>query len=472
MRRISYKAKRPTCAGMMIASLICSTGITVAQGPPATKVVLSKAESVDAPVTITLVGSLTPLRQSRVGSEVQGLIAEMPVRQGDQVEAGAVICQLNADALRHQLDEAKARLGSLEAMLNELKAGTRKENLRRLRAQLEEAEADYERWRAELDRVESLYKGTNSNAKEMYDTKADYLRSQRRKIAAEAAFNLGVEGPRVEAIERAKYDVDAQQAVVNRIQSDLEKATIRAPFAGYVSNRFVEVGEWLSVGDTVVELVDLSTMLARVPVPESALPFVQPGTGARVKVDALGDTLNGTIKHIMRLADATARTFPVDIEVQNSQMKLAAGMFVRATVPCGQLEKAIAVPKDAILQKDGTDYVAITMPGRQGGTSGMLMPVTTGIDVGGSITITSGNVRPGMSVITRGNERMLPFPMPVIVVDEHGSPIAMPSGGRPSEGGPPGSGQPESGTGRGGAGRGGIDDERPGKNDDGQRAAG
>ena len=147
MRKTSPIMPLPYYLCAVSLGLTAALPASFAQGPPATKVVLGKAEAVDAPVTITLVGSLTPVRQSRIGSEVEGLIDDMPVRQGDMVKAGAVICQLDADTLKHQLDEAEARLGALAAALDELKAGTRKEDLRRLRAQLEEAEAEAEAWR-------------------------------------------------------------------------------------------------------------------------------------------------------------------------------------------------------------------------------------------------------------------------------------------------------------------------------------
>ncbi|MHC5109502.1 MAG: efflux RND transporter periplasmic adaptor subunit [Planctomycetota bacterium] len=433
---------------MLLLSLLSS--VSVAQGPPATKVVLSQARMLEAPTTITLVGTLTAVRRSRVGSEISGIVARMPVRQGDRVEAGDVLCELNADSLRHQLEESRAKHGALRAQHAELLAGTREEDLRRLKALVDEASAEFDRWKAELSRVEKLYAGTNSNAKEMYDTKADYLRAQRRKIAAEAAYDLGVEGPRQEAIERAAFDVAAQQAVVDRIQSEFDKAVIRSPFTGFVASRAIEMGEWLSDGGEVVELVDLSTMLARVQVPESALPYLSVGAGASVHVDAVGAIFPGSVKHIIRLADATARTFPVDIEVNNASGKLAAGMFVRATVPAGETREVIAVPKDAVVQRSGNSHVAITMPGERGMT-GMLMPVSTGIDVDDWVTITSNNVRPGMDVIIRGNERMLPFPMPIVVVDEHGTPIAMPATGE--RGGPGKDGSGRDGAGHDGAGR-------------------
>jgi multidrug efflux pump subunit AcrA (membrane-fusion protein) len=382
----------------------------------------------EAPATITLVGTVDPVRRSQVGSEIAGIVAEMLVRQGDYVPAGGVICKLNDDTLRLQLDEAKARLSALKARHEELLAGTRKEELVRLKALADEAAADYERWTFEMRRVEKLYEDSDSNAKELYDTRADYLRAERRKIAVQAAYDLGVEGPRKEVIAGAAYEVSAQQAVVDRIESDLRKTAIRAPFAGHIVERSVEEGEWIAVGGQAVEMVDLATVLVRVDAPESAMPHLAIEMAARVSVDALKRSFEGKIKHLIRQADLKARTFPVEIEVDNRDGLLAAGMFARTTVPAGPKVGVVAVPKDAIVEREGIRYVAIVVPGQQGGMAGILTGVTTGADVKDWIAITSGNIQPGMRVITRGNENMLPFPTPIQIVDEKGVPVAMPDG--------------------------------------------
>ncbi len=404
---------------------LCSA--TAAAQMPETKVVAVKAKLMEAPSTVVLVGTVDPARRSKVGSEIAGIVAEMPAREGDFVPAGGILCRLNADTLKHQLAEAKARLAALNARHEELLAGSRPQDLKRLKAMSDEAAADFERWSFEKQRVEKLYSASDSNEKELYDTRADYNRAERRNIAAEAAYELGLEGPRKETIARAAYEVAAQQAVVARIGTDLDKTAIRAMFAGYVVARSTEVGEWVSTGGQVVELVDLATVLVVVDAPGTAMPHMKVGDPVDVTVDAVKRRLEGHIKHIVPQADPTARTFPVEVEIDNGDGTLAAGMFARATVPSGPKKKTIAVPKDAIVVRDGIANIAMVMPGH-GGMTAMLMPVTTGSDIGDWIAITSDNVPEGTTVVTRGTERILPFPMPVTIVDEQGTPVASPKG--------------------------------------------
>ena len=406
--------------GFAAASLVAA--VANAQPPP-TKVVLDKAKIVDAPVTITLVGSVRPARSSRVASELAGVVAEMPVREGDRVEQGQPLCSLNVDSLTLQLASAKARLESLQSRHEELLAGTRKEDIARYQALYEEAIAERDRWWFELDRVEKLYSGSESNAKEISDTRASFLSAEQRRIAAKAALELAQAGPRAETIAQAAFEVAEQQAAASRLENDLKKAVIRAPFTGYIVSRAVEVGEWVAVGGTVATMVELSTVLVWVDAPESALPFLEVGAAARVKIDALGRSFDGVIKHVMREADRAARTFPFEIELQNPDNLLAAGMFARATVPAGPRKTALAVPKDAVVTSDGSDRVGLVTSGPQGPTA-LLIPVSVGASVSDWVTITSGNIQEGDSVVVRGTENLMPFPMPVVVVDEQGTPVA------------------------------------------------
>jgi len=401
---------------------------TVCAQMPATKVVVAEARVVDSSPTITLVGTVEPRRRSKVSAEVAGVVAEMSTREGDLIAADGIICKLDDETLKLRLAEEQAKLDGLESRHAELLAGTRDEELARLKALMQEADARYEQWKSEVQRVERLYAGRTSDDKERYVTQAEFLAAQQRKAAAEADYQLGLEGPRKEVIAQAAYAVAEQQAVVNRIATDVKNTVIRPPFAGHVVVRVVEVGEWVSVGDPVVEMVELVSALVQIDVPESALPFLHVGDPVRVKIDALQRSFEGQVRLIVRQARTDARTFPVAVLVDNREGLLASGMFARVTVPAGPSEKAVAVPKDAVVEHSGIPHVATVMPGRDGKMQGILLPVTVGLDVDEWITIASGNIRPGMSVITRGTERMMPFPMPIEIVDERGTPVVMPSG--------------------------------------------
>lgn len=409
---------------VLAATLTAAMGVSATRAQmPEARVVVEQAKQSDAPTTITLVGSVYASRVSNVASEIEGIAESVPVRQGDRVEAGSLLCQLNDDALAYRLAEQRGELESRRAQHLELVNGTRAEELTRLKALLDEAGTNYDRWKFEMERISRLFEGQDANEKEFKDARAEFMAAERRKIAAQALYEQAVSGPRKEAIARAAHDVSAQEAVVRRLEGDLRKTAIRAPFTGYITKRHTEQGEWVTSGGRIVELTDLSRVLVRVSAPESILPHLTVGASTRVWIDALGRSFAGAIKHVIPSADLTARTFPVEVEVVNTDELLAAGQFARVTVPAGRSAPAVTVPKDAIVERDGTTYVGVMMPGSDGGEAAMLQPVTVGADVGDWVAINSDNVRSGTRVVTRGTERILPFPTTVVVVDSAGTPV-------------------------------------------------
>jgi len=342
---------------------------------PTADVVVAKAELREMPSTITLVGTVDPLKRSLVGSEMSGIVSRMPVRQGDYVEKGTVCVKLNSDSIRWRLAEERALFKAAEARLR--------------------------RWDFEMRRLKRLYGDEQANEKEVYDAQAEH--------------------------DVAQYTVEQQKAAVDRLETDLGKTEILAPFAGFIVRRETEVGQWVPTGGAIVEIIDLSSVLVRIDVPEFAIHFVHVSDTARVRIDALKRLFQGVVRHTILQADAEARTFPVEIVIDNSDRALAGGMFARVTIVSGPKEKRLVVPKDAIVERDGTRYVGLVVPSRDGGTSGLIAAVTTGADLDDWVSITSDNITPGTKVIVRGNERLFPFPSPVRIVDRHGVPVAQAS---------------------------------------------
>jgi multidrug efflux pump subunit AcrA (membrane-fusion protein) len=369
----------------------------------------------------------------------------MPVRQGDLVEKGQLICRLNDDTLRLQLAGEEASAQALAAALEELENGTRPEELARLKAEYEAAQAIAVKWDFELKRVQALYDSQQAGAKEFQDALGDQLSAHNMMLAAKAAYDLGLAGPRKEVVAQARYSLAAQKAEVERLRTDLAKTRIVAPYKGHIVARNTEVGNWISVGGSVVEMVDLSAVLVRVNTPEKAIPFATSGSPASVHIDALGRSFSGAVKHVIAQADITARTFPIEVEVANPDYAMKSGMFARATIVTGPEMETVAVPKDAISRQMGATFLAMVVPGQGGQLMAIPTPVTVGLDIGDWVAITSGNVPPGADVVIRGNEMisLMMAPSPVQMVTGAGEPAPGPDNPAPSQ---PGHATPEQST--------------------------
>lgn len=217
-------------------------------------------------------------------------------------------------------------------------------------------------------------------------------------------LRLAEAGPREERVAQAEARAEAQQAEVARLEDDLERHTIRAPFAGYVVKEHTEIGEWLAKGAAVAEVVALDEVDVVAPVVEDYILGVKVGMVASVTIGAVpGQTFEGTVIAVVPGADERARTFPVKVRVKNPEGPfLKAGMFATVHMPVGGTEKAVLVPKDALVLGGASPMVYVVLDGKAAP-----VPVETGIAVDGLIQV-KGGVMGGQKVVVRGNERLRP----------------------------------------------------------------
>jgi len=418
MRKISVRA-------ILVMLIFSLPGVAGGQeppaGPPGAPVTVVSIAGSTVRATIEVIGTVLPATESKICTEVAGLVQHMPVKQGQRVKKGQILCKLNDTAVRLSGQEAQATLEALKQQLAELTAGSRKEDIERLQANHEEAKAVKDKWQREKARLDDLYEKQVASSKEYLDTMADYTAAAQRLAAAKAALDKAVAGPRKEQIARARARVVAQQAVADQIQDRLEKTSIPAPFDGYVTAKRTELGQWLQVGGVVADMIDLQTVLIRVDVPENAIIFVKAGDPAEAQIDALGMTVSGKVVHIIPSGDRAGRTFPVEIEVANESGKLKAGMFARAKLPAGAVIQALTVPKDAIVRRGPMRMVYVVRM-----NTAIAVPIETGLEHTDRVAV-FGQLQTGDLVVVRGNESLRPG-QNVIPIGLDGKPfIAKPS---------------------------------------------
>ena len=229
---------------LLLTGLWLSSGAGAQQNPPA--VIVKRAETVTLFEELPLTGTVVSPRIAELSTEVAGLVAETGVELGDRVRAGQQILRLDAELESLSLEAARA-------------------STERARHELEDAR----RRLAEARRL-----GQNQSA------------SVTESLAAEVKID-GAELQRFEAEEK-------QQS------ARLARYRLTAPFAGVVSRKLVEPGEWLQPGDSVIELVALDGLRIDFQVPQSAYARIAPSTRLDVRLDALpGKRFEGRIERII-----------------------------------------------------------------------------------------------------------------------------------------------------------------------------
>jgi membrane fusion protein (multidrug efflux system) len=206
----------------------------------------------------------------------------------------------------------------------------------------------------------------------------------------------------VQEYERVRTEQEVTRARRDRLRIEVERAAIRAPFAGSVSARLASVGDYVRPGVGVFRLVQDDPLKFRGDVPERNVPEIQVGQTLRVTVDAYpGETFTGRIARVGAASDPTARSLAFEGDVPNPDHRLRPGFFGRGEILIRRDERGIAVPRAAVSMFAGVTKVFVV----EGGVVHE-RPVTLGTDLGdGWVEIASGLQR-GVDVATSGLSRL------------------------------------------------------------------
>jgi membrane fusion protein (multidrug efflux system) len=214
-----------------------------------------------------------------------------------------------------------------------------------------------------------------------------------------------------DAVSRAEFDTAAAahkqaEARINEIRATIERKTIRAPFAGRLGIRAVNLGQYLTGGDPVVPLQSLDPIYVNFGVPQQDASQVRPGRAVTIKATDLGDVeFSGRVTALDSVVDETTRNVRVQATLANRDGKLRPGMFVQAQVVLGASRSVVTLPGSAISYApygDSVFVVAQLKDDKGKPYRGVRQQVVkVGAALGDQVAILSG-VAPGDEVVTSG----------------------------------------------------------------------
>lgn len=389
----------------------CGQNPHVVEAKPPAQVKALPARLDNVAVEVPTIGTVVPIETSRVASGAAGLVIDFPFRIGSLVKEGDLLAELRSVTLAIELEGARALLREREQRYTQLQAGYRAEEIEQAHARMRAAEAASKFAEANERRVQDLYdKGVNAVSDQEVE-RAVFEAEEARQLLAEARSNyeMMVKGYRTEEIEAARAAYEAQQQEVKRLEDEMEKRRIRAPFTGYLVEKHTDLGEWVELGGQVATLVKLDEVEVQVNVEESHVHQITVGEKVDVSIDALGRQVSGTIFRIVPRADwrQGSRSFPVIVRIANSfendQPLLREGMVARIRFR-GQPRQAILAHKDSILRTPNATLVYVV----GADNTVRAVEIEEGISSGEYIEI-RGNVQPGDLLVTEGVERLRPF---------------------------------------------------------------
>jgi HlyD family secretion protein len=286
--------------------------------------------------------------QVELSFRIAGKVLERRVDEGQTVKEGDVIARLDAKDLEQTLAMRQADQAVAQAVLAELQAGSRKEEIGASLAALEQASADLKRLEPDEARIRDLH-GKGIVSSRDYEAARASLEAARAKVRqAEQQYALVKKGPRAEDIAQgqAKHEQALQALALARTQ--LDYATLLAPISGVVLSKNIEPREYVAPGTSVVTLGDLFSVWMRAYIEETDLGRVKVGQKAVLTTDSYpGKTYEGRVSFIASEAEFTPKAvqtrkervklvYRIKIEVPNPAMELKPGMPADAEILTGE----------------------------------------------------------------------------------------------------------------------------------------
>jgi len=258
----------------------------------------SKASTIDSAVVLR--GETQAARTVTARAETNGLIVNTPLRKGTFVGEADVLCQLDPGTRASNLSDAKARLESARARVPETQA------------RLEEAKAKLDEAKINFNAANKLSEGGFASESRVANAQATVRTAEAAVASAKAGFDTTRSG------------IQSAEAAVASAEKEIERLTIRAPFAGLLETDTAELGSLLQPGAACATIIQLDPIKLVAFVPETEWSRVHLGAPAMARLIS-GREVMGAVTYLSRSADPLTRTFRVEVEVANSDLSIADG---------------------------------------------------------------------------------------------------------------------------------------------------
>lgn len=289
----------------------------------------------DLDVRLTYTADLIPNQLVNIFSRVDGYIAKIYVDKGDLVKANQLLVEIDHTDYVHAVNQAKANLRSAQAKVVQQDAGVRNAALT-------------------LERMQALIKDQFVSQQDL-DTAL---------VNRDAAVALQ---------DSLRAQVQQMTVALAQAETNLAYSYIRAPFAGYIAERNLDPGAYVSgttaststVSRGILSVHDVETVRTLIEVVEKDVPLVQVGQRADVRAEAYpNEVFEGRVTRIVQALNRATRTMTVEVDLPNKDHRLKGGMFARVEVLVGKHPQAIQIPLDAVSRLEESQYVYVVKDGK------------------------------------------------------------------------------------------------------------
>jgi multidrug resistance efflux pump len=287
---------------------------------------------------------ILPEHNADVRTEVEGIIERIFVKEGDNVEKGALIAQLADLDSQSRLREINAEIDENQAELRMLEAGPRPEELGLARTAVEKGRERLKYAKHNIARVQSLFSQRLSSRKDLDQAEEELAVREKELQEAQGRLGLMLAGSRSEEIEARRAELARVIAQRSHLEEQLERLKVTSPISGIVTTPKLEekIGQLVKKGDLVTEVHSLKTVTAEIVVPEKEISEVNVGQTVVLKARAYPSrSFRGKVTSIATTATketegAWGEMVLVPTQLDNSALLLKPQMTGNAKIYCGK----------------------------------------------------------------------------------------------------------------------------------------
>ena len=341
---------------------------------------------------------LQPLAQASIVPKITAPVKKFMVQRGSRVRAGQVLAVLENADLAAAVVDTRGSLTQAKANYDTVSKATIVEDMTQAQTNADQTKAALDVQRQQTDsRAKLLQEGAIP--------RRDYETSRAALVQAQASYDQAAQHlaslKRVSqraTVETAQGGLVSAQGKYEQADANLGYATIRSPLSGLVTDRPLYAGETAQAGTPLVTVMDLSSVLAKVHLPQEEAARLHVGDKAHVAVQGTDQAGDGAVSLISPAADTGSTTIEVWVKVPNKDGGLKAGIPVHVSMETRTLENITTIPAESVItNKSGGTAVMVV------GTDGLAheRDVTLGVSDGKDTQVISG-VHPGEQVVTTG----------------------------------------------------------------------
>lgn len=330
--------------------------------PPVTPVSLVKPKLEKVSDFFTASGTIISSEKLEIIPKVSGKIISLNVKEGDIINKGQLIAQIESIDINNQILQAEAQVEANKANMDLLINGPLKEQIKQSESSLKQANLNLEQIKIkmefaqkELERYTNLYKNQVvtkqqlENAQNQVDVlKENFNLLKEQIIYAKEGFNLTKTGNREEQIRMAKANYKQSVAYLKALRDQLNYYSITSPITGIVIKKNIEQGMLVSPPNPIVSISKNNTLEAEINIPERYIQKVKIGQKVKIKIDNISD-IYLKITEISPIIDSVNHIFKVKASIENPDQKIKQGMSFECQVIFDEKNDVLMLPTNAVI---------------------------------------------------------------------------------------------------------------------------